>query len=285
MKAYNPTTPSRRHITGINFRDVLTGPAGRGKAKPEKKLTKGFRRSVGRNSAGRITVRHKGGGAKRLYRQIDFKYDKRDIPAVIKSIEYDPNRSGFIALAVYADGEKRYILAPAKVKTGDKIISSEKAEVKAGNRLPLEKIPVGTFVYNIELKPGSGAKLGRAAGNYAEIIAHDRDYALLKLPSGETRRVPEKAWASVGSVSNEEYRLITIGKAGRSRWLGKRPTVRGSAMNPVDHPLGGGEGRSGAGMRRPKNLWGKGIRGVKTRKVKKYSDSFIISRRKNRKKK
>ncbi len=285
MKRYKPTTPSRRHMTGINYRDVLTYPAGRCKSKPEKSLTKGFKRAKGRNSAGRITVRHKGGGSKRLYRQISFKYDKRDVPATIKTIEYDPNRSGFIALVVYADGEKRYVLAPGRVKVGDKIISSEKAEVKEGNSLPLSKIPVGSFVYNIELKPDGGAKIGRSAGNYAEIIAHDKNYALLKLPSGETRKVLEKAWASIGQVSNEEYRLITIGKAGRSRWMGKRPTVRGSAMNPVDHPFGGGEGKAGAGMRRPKNKWGKGVRGVKTRKKKKYSNVFIVSRRKKKKKK
>jgi len=277
IKKYKPTTPSRRHMTGIDYRGVLT------RTDPEKSLTTGFKRSKGRNSAGRITVRHKGGGAKRLYRQIDFKYDKYDIPATIKSIEYDPNRSGFIALAVYADGEKRYVLASDKTKMGDKFLVSEKAEVKTGNRLPLSKIPVGTFVYNIELKPGAGARLGRSAGNYAEVIAHDKEYALLKLPSSETRKVPEKAWASVGQVSNSEHRLVVLGKAGRSRWLGIRPTVRGSAMNPVDHPLGGGEGRSGAGMRRPKNKWGKGVRGVKTRKVKKYSSVFIVSRRKKKK--
>lgn len=264
-------------MTGINYREVLTA------SKPQKNLTKGFKRAKGRNSAGRITVRHKGGGSKRLYRDIDFKYGKNDIPAVVKTIEYDPNRSGFIALVAYADGEKRYILAPAQIKPGDKIIASEKAEIKPGNRLPLEKLPVGTFVYNIELKPESGAKLGRSAGNYAEVIAHDKQYAMIKLPSGEVRKVPEKAWASIGQVSNSEHRLVVIGKAGRSRWMGIRPTVRGSAMNPVDHPFGGGEGRAGAGMRRPKNKWGKGVRGVKTRKSKKYSNIFIISRRKKKK--
>ena len=264
-------------MTGISYREVLTA------SKPQKSLTKGFKRAKGRNSAGRITVRHKGGGSKRLYREIDFKYEKKDIPAVVKTIEYDPNRSGFIALVVYADGEKRYILAPAQIKPGDKIIASEKAEIKPGNKLPLGKMPVGTFVYNIELKPGSGAKLGRSAGNYAEVIAHDKQYAMLKLPSGEVRKVSERAWASIGQVSNSEHRLVVIGKAGRSRWMGIRPTVRGSAMNPVDHPFGGGEGRAGAGMRRPKNKWGKGIRGVKTRKIKKYSNVFIISRRKKKK--
>lgn len=277
MKKYSPTTPSRRQMTGISYRNVLT------RAEPEKGLTKGFKRAMGRNSAGRITTRHKGGGSKRLYRDVDFKYDKYDIPATVKSIEYDPYRSGLIALVAYADGEKRYILAPNNIKVGEKIIASEKAEAKAGNRLPLGKISVGTFVYNVELKPMSGAKLARAAGNYLEVLAHDQDYALLKMPSGEIRKIPEKAWASIGQVSNEEHKLMVIGKAGRSRWMGIRPTVRGSAMNPCDHPFGGGEGRQGAGMRRPKNKWGKGIRGVKTRKPKKYSNIFIVQRRKKKK--
>jgi large subunit ribosomal protein L2 len=276
MKQYKPTTSSRRQMTGISFRGVLTAK------EPLKKLTKGKKRAVGRNSFGRITVRHKGAGAKRLYREIDFKYDKKEIPATINSVEYDPNRSGFISLVTYADGEKKYVLLPAGLRPGDKIITSQKAELKVGNRLPLSNIPVGTFVYNIELKPGGGAKLVRSAGNYAEIIAHEKEYATIKLPSTEIRKVPEKAWASIGQVSKEESKLMVIGKAGRSRWLGVRPTVRGSAMNPVDHPFGGGEGRSGAGMRRPKNLWGKGVRGVKTRKRKKYSDIFIISRRKKK---
>jgi len=279
MKKYKPTTPSRRHLTGISFRDVLTA------AKPEKSLTKGRKRHVGRNSAGRITVRHKGGGAKRVFRDIDFKYEKKNIPAVVKTIEYDPNRSGFIALLFYADGEKRYILAPGKMKVGDKIMVSENADVKAGNRLPLEKIPVGTFVYNIELKPDGGAKMGRAAGNYAEVAALDGDKTLLKLPSGEMRTVLGKCWASIGQVSKDEHKLMNIGKAGRSRWLGIRPTVRGSAMNPVDHPYGGGEGRQGRGLRRAKSLWGKPTGGQKTRKPKKYSNIFIVSRRKNKKSK
>jgi large subunit ribosomal protein L2 len=279
MKKYKPTSPSRRHLTGISFRDVLTA------TKPEKSLTRGRKRHVGRNSAGRITVRHKGGGVKRVYRDVDFKYDKINIPATVKSIEYDPNRSGFIALLFYADGEKRYILAPGQMKVGNKIMVSENADIKAGNRLPLGKIPVGTFVYNIELKPQGGAKIGRAAGNYAEVAAHDGDNALLKLPSGEVRMVLGKCWASVGQVSKEDYKLTNIGKAGRSRWLGIRPTVRGSAMNPVDHPYGGGEGRQGRGTRRAKSLWGKLTGGQKTRKPKKYSNIFIVSRRKNKKNK
>ncbi len=276
MKSYKPTSPSRRQMTGTSFRGILTSK------EPEKSLTKGGKRAVGRNSFGRITVRHKGGGAKRLYRQIDFKYDKKDISAIVQSIEYDPNRSGFIGLVSYLDGEKRYVLLPAGLNSKDKIISSEKAEVKTGNRLPLAKIPVGAFIYNIEIKPNGGAKLVRSAGNYAELIAHDKDFALIKLPSTEIRKIPEKAWASIGQISKEEHKLRVIGKAGRSRWLGIRPTVRGSAMNPCDHPFGGGEGRQGAGMRRPKNLWGKGVRGVKTRKRKKYSNIFIVNRRKKK---
>ena len=276
MKSYRPTTPSRRHMSVISYRNVLT------RAEPEKNLTKGFKRGTGRNSAGRITVRHKGGGVKRSYREIDFQYDKKEIPAIIKSVEYDPNRSGFIALVSYADGAKRYTLLPAGVKVGDRIIVSEKADIKAGNRLPLKNIPVGAFIYNIEILPGSGAKLVRSAGSFAELSAHDGGYALIKMPSSEVRRVHESAWASIGQVSNEEYKLRNIGKAGRSRWLGIRPTVRGSAMNPVDHPLGGGEGRQPRGMSRVKNMWGKGIRGVKTRTPKKYSNVFIVSRRKKK---
>lgn len=277
VKVYKPTTKSRRSMTGIDYRKVLT------RQDPAKSLTKGFKRAVGRNSAGRITTRHKGGGAKRLYRLVDFKYNKINVPAKIDSIEYDPNRSGFIGLLVYSDGEKRYTLLPGGLKPGDKIFASETAEIKPGNKLPLKKIPVGSFVYNIEVKPGSGAKLARSAGNYAELIAQDREYALLKLPSGEVRKILGEAWAAVGQVSNDEHRLVSFGKAGRSRKKGIRPTVRGSAMNPVDHPFGGGEGRQGAGMRRPKNLWGKGIRGVKTRRKNKYSNYLIISRRKKKK--
>jgi large subunit ribosomal protein L2 len=275
MKKYRPTTPSRRHMTGVSYKDVLTA------SKPEKSLTKGFKRSVGRNSSGRITTRHKGSGHKRLYRDVDFKFDKIDIPFTVKTVEYDPNRTGFIGLVAYRDGEKRYMLLPKGVKAGDSLIVSEKAPIKPGNRLKLKNITVGTFVYNIELKPMAGARLARSAGNYAEVIAKDSGFAHIKLPSSEVRRVPEDAWASVGEVSNEESRLVNIGKAGRSRWLGIRPTVRGSAMNPVDHPYGGGEGRSGRGMRRAKSKWGKptGI-GQKTRKPKKYSNKLIVSRRK-----
>lgn len=276
MKHYKPTTPSRRHMSTVSYRNVLT------RAEPEKSLTKGFKRGVGRNSAGRITVRHKGGGVKRSYREIDFKYDKKNIPATVSSVEYDPNRSGFISLLVYADGAKKYMLLPAGVKVGDKIIASDNAEIKPGNRLPLKKIPVGSLIYNIETLPNSGAKIVRSAGSFAELLAHDNNYALIKMPSSEVRKISMEAWASVGQVSNEEFKLRNIGKAGRSRWLGIRPTVRGSAMNPVDHPYGGGEGRQGAGTRRPKNMWGRGTRGVKTRSPKKYSNVFIVSRRKKK---
>jgi len=276
MKNYRPTSPSRRQMTSVTYRGVLTA------SKPEKSLTKGFKRHVGRNNQGRITTRHKGGGHKRSYREIDFIYNKKDIPAFVKTIEYDPNRSGFIALVFYKDGEKRYILAPKTVKVGDEIIVSEKAPLKPGNRLFLRNIPVGTFVYNIEIKSGGGAKIARSAGVFAQVMANNEGYTHLKIPSGEIRKVPENCFASVGEVSNEEYRLVNIGKAGRSRWLGKRPTVRGSAMNPVDHPYGGGEGRQGRGTKRPKTMWGKVTGGRKTRHPKKYSNRLIVFRRKKK---
>lgn len=275
MKKYKPTTPSRRHMTTVSYRGVLT------KKKPEKSLTRGFKRSMGRNNQGRITTRHKGGGHKRLYREIDFKYDKQDIPAKITSIEYDPNRSAFIGLAVYNDGEKRYVIVPKSVKPGDSFIVSEKAPVKTGNRLPLRVIPVGTYVYNIEIKPGNGAKLVRSAGSFGQVVANDMGYTNIKMPSSEIRKIPDSAWACIGEVSNSEHKLQNYGKAGRSRWKGIRPTVRGSAMNPVDHPYGGGEGRQGRGTRRAKSKWGKPTgKGQKTRKPKKYSNMWIVSRRK-----
>jgi large subunit ribosomal protein L2 len=262
-------------MSTISYGEVLTA------SQPQKSLTSGFRRAVGRNSFGRITTRHKGSGHKRLWREVDFVYNKKDVPAKISTVEYDPNRSGFISLAVYADGEKRYVMMPKSLKVGDSFLVSEKAEVKTGNRLPLKNIPIGTFVYNIELKPGGGGKIARAAGNYAEVIAHDAGYAHVKMPSSEVRKIIETAWASVGEISNEENRLVNIGKAGRSRWLGIRPTVRGTAMNPVDHPYGGGEGRSGRGTRRAKSIYGKPTgKGQKSRRAKKYSNIFIVSRRK-----
>lgn len=247
---------------------------------PEKALTFGYKRQAGRNSRGRITTRHQGGGAKRLWRIIDFKYDKLDIPAKVASLEYDPNRTGLIALVIYRDGEKRYILAPQGMKIGDQIIASAAAPVEIGNRLPLRKIPVGTFVYNVELAQGRGAQLVRSAGAGAVVLAQEGEYTNLKLPSGEIRKVRSENWASIGAISNPEHMFMTVGKAGRSRHLGIRPTVRGTAMNPRDHPHGGGEGRTLVGRRRgPATPWGKPARGVKTRKQKK-SDMFILSRRK-----
>ncbi len=273
MKTYNPTTPSRRGMVTINYKEKLSGHT------KTKSLVHGVKRSVGRNNVGRITTRHKGGGNKRLYRDVDFVYDKKNIPAKIASIEYDPNRTAFIALANYADGEKRYVIAPKTAKVGDTFIVSEKAPLTPANRLPLKFIPVGTFVYNVELKPGGGAKIARSAGIFAQIVANADGTTSLKMPSTEIRKVSELSWATIGEVSNDEWHLVNFGKAGRSRWMGIRPTVRGSAMNPVDHPYGGGEGRQGRGTRRPKTLWGKVTGGRKSRKPKKYSNPFIVSRR------
>jgi len=262
-------------MTGINYREVLSGD------KPTKALLKGKKKNAGRNNQGRITTRHKGGGVKRKFRDIDFLYNKKDIPARVETIEYDPNRSGFIARVVYMDGERRYILAPKSVKVDDTIVTSAEAKPTPGNRLPLKKIPSGTFIYNLELKPEGGAKIVRSAGNYAELQSHDGGYAQVKLPSGEIRRIVDTAWASIGSVSNEEHNLVNVGKAGRARRLGRRPTVRGSAMGAHDHPHGGGEGRAGRGHRRQRTKWGKPAgKGQKTRTPKKYSNKFIVSRRK-----
>lgn len=261
-------------MSGINFREVLSGN------RPEKSLTKGFRRGSGR-AGGFITTRHKGGGHKRTYRFVDFKMDKYDVPFTIKTVEYDPNRSGFIGLAQYADGEKRYVLLHNKARIGDTYIVSEKANPTPGNRLPLGNLLVGTFVYNIELKHKGGAKLARSGGDYAEILAKDGGYVDVKLPSTEVRKVPANAWATIGEVSNNENRLVNLGKAGRSRWLGIRPTVRGTAQNPVDHPHGGGEGRQGRGRRRAISVYGKPTgKGQKSRRSKKYSNKFIVRRRK-----
>ncbi|HEY4493811.1 MAG TPA: 50S ribosomal protein L2 [Candidatus Paceibacterota bacterium] len=279
MKTYKPTSKSRRQMSNINYREFLTTST------PEKSLTRGFRRAVGRNSQGRITTRHKGSGHKKLYRDVDFLYDKRDIPATIKSVEYDPNRSAFIGLAVYKDGEKRYVILPKSVRPGATFIVSEKAPLETGNRLPLRNIPVGTFVYNVELKPKGGAIIARSAGIFAQVVANAEGYTNIKMPSTEVRKVSEECYASVGSVSNDEHHLENYGKAGRSRWKGIRPTVRGTAMNPVDHPYGGGEGRQGRGTKRPKTMWGKVTGGRKTRTPKKYSNVFIVSRRKTGKNK
>jgi large subunit ribosomal protein L2 len=277
MKKYKPTTDGRRGMSVPSYRNTLTT------SKPEKSLTKGFRRGTGRNNQGRITTRHKGGGVKRNYRDIDFKYNKIDIPAKIASVEYDPNRSGFICLAVYADGEKRYVLAPKGIKVGDKFIVSNETPVEKGNRMMLKNIPVGTFVYNVEIKPMGGAKMARSAGSFLQVVANDDGYTSLKMPSTEVRKVPDTCFACIGTVSNDEWKLTNIGKAGRNRHRGIRPTVRGSVMNPVDHPHGGGEGRQGIGLRRgPKTRQGKLAYGVKTRTPKKYSNKLIVSRRKTK---
>ncbi len=275
MKTYKPTTKSRRFMTTLPYRELLSGDT------PHKPLLKSKKRRGGRNAFGRITTRHQGGGHKRRLRAIDFSYNKKNIPATIETVEYDPFRSAFIGLALYKDGERRYVILPKEVKVGSTFIVSETAPLRAGNRLPLGKIPVGTFIYNIELSPGTGASLVRSAGNFAEVVAHDAGYAQVKLPSTEIRRVSDLCWASIGAVGNEEYNLVVIGKAGRSRWMGIRPTVRGTAMNPVDHPHGGGEGKQGRGLRRAKSMWGKPTgKGQKTRTPKKYSNVFIVSRRK-----
>ncbi len=259
----------------VRYGDLLSGHT------PQKSLTFGNARRVGRNNAGRISVRHKGGGHKRLFRDVDFSYNKINIPYTIKSVEYDPNRTGFIGLAVYHDGEKRYVLLPRNVRVGDVCITSETADIKPGNRTMLKEIPVGTFVYNVELKPKGGAKIARSAGNFVQVVAKDAGFVDLKMPSTEIRKVKETCFASIGEVSNEEKRLESYGKAGKSRWKGIRPTVRGTAQNPVDHPYGGGEGRQGRGRRRAISLWGKPTgKGQKSRRSKKYSNKFIVSRRK-----
>lgn len=260
-------------MTGIDFSQLT-------KKKPEKKLLKYIKRRVGRGSSGRITIRHKGGGVKKLYRIIEFSQTKMDLPAKVISLEYDPNRTAFIALIEYRDGEKQYIIAPQELKTGKEIIFSESAPLNKGNRLKLKNILVGTDVYNVELEPGRGGKIVRSAGSSAQVLAQDGNYTNLKMPSGEIRKFKGDCFASVGMVSNPENRFYTIGKAGKSRLKGRRPHVRGSAMNPVDHPHGGGEGRQPIGLKHPKTPWGKPALGVKTRKRKKHSNKLIIQRRK-----
>jgi large subunit ribosomal protein L2 len=277
MKSYRPTSAGRRDSSVINYKEKL----GSNSQKPFKALTKGKRSTGGRNSFGRTTNLYRGAGNKRTYRAVDFKFDKKDIPAVIETIEYDPFRSGFIALVLYKDGERRYVLVPQNMKVGDEFVVSETAKPKLGNRLPLGKIPVGTFVYAVEIKPGTGASLARSAGNYAEVVAHDAGYTQVKLPSSEIRKVLSTAWASIGEVSNEEYRLVRVGKAGRARHMGQRPKNRGSARNAVDHPHGGGEGRSPRGHKRSRTKQGRPTgKGQKTRSPKKYSNKLIVSRRK-----
>jgi len=262
-------------MTTLPYKELLSGD------RPMKSLLKAKKSQSGRNAFGRITVRHQGGGHKKRLRDVDFAYDKKNIPAKVETIEYDPYRTGFIARALYADGARRYVLAPKDLKVGDTFIIGEAVPVKVGNRLPLSKIPTGTFVYNIELKLGGGSRMVRSAGTFAEVVAHDGGYAQIKLPSTEIRKIIDTCYASIGAVGNENSRLVKFGKAGRSRWMGIRPTVRGTAMNPVDHPHGGGEGRQGRGLRRAKSMWGKPTgKGQKTRTPKKYSNSFIVSRRK-----
>jgi large subunit ribosomal protein L2 len=277
MKQYKPTSAGRRDGSVIEYKKKLTST----KSNPLKKLTKGKRSTGGRNGYGRTTTLNRGGGNKNTYRLVDFRYDKKDIPARVETIEYDPNRTGFIALIVYADGERRYILVPQGVQQNDEVITSATAKPKVGNRLPLGAIPVGTFIYNVEIKPGAGARFARSAGNYAEVVAQDSGYTLVKMPSTEVRKIISTAWASIGAVSNEEYRLVDLGKAGRARHRGLRPKTRGSAKNAVDHPHGGGEGRAPRGHRRARTKQGRPTgKGQKTRSPKKYSNVFIVSRRK-----
>ncbi|MDP6853360.1 MAG: 50S ribosomal protein L2 [Candidatus Marinimicrobia bacterium] len=269
-----PDTPSRRYMSVSTFEEIT-------KSKPERKLTTALRKSGGRNNLGRITSRRRGGGHKRRYRIIDFKRNKFDAAGIIEAIEYDPNRSPRIALVAYDDGEKRYIIAPDGIKVGDKVISSIESQIpfKNGNAMPIGKVPEGLLIHNIELKPGKGAQMARSAGSYARIMASEGGMVTLKLPSGEMRMVSENCLATIGTVGNKSHENITIGKAGRSRWLGKRPKVRGVAMNPVDHPHGGGEGRTSGG-RHPVSPWGTPAKGFRTRKKNKVSDRYIVKRRK-----
>jgi len=277
IKEYKPTSPGRRWGSVSQFYEIT-------RKKSEKRLVVGLKKNSGRNNQGKITVRHKGGGAKRKYRLIDFKRDKEEIPADVASIEYDPNRSARIALLHYRDGEKRYIIAPTDLRKGDEVISGENVPLKVGNALPLRRIPEGSFIYNIELNKGGGGQLVRSAGTFAQILANEGKYAQIKLPSGEVRLISLECKATLGRVSNVDYENVTIGKAGKSRWLGRRPKVRGSAMNPIDHPHGGGEGRSGPG-RHPVTPWGVPTKGKITRKKGKPSDKLIIQGRKKKKRK
>ena len=271
IKTYKPTSPGVRFMTRLDSEAIT-------KSAPEKSLTKGISRSGGRNNQGRETLRFRGGGHKRRYRNIDFKRDKREIPAHVASIEYDPNRSANIALLVYADGEKRYILAPVGVSVGTTLIAAEKAEIIPGNALPLNNIPLGSTVHNVELKPGHGGQMVRAAGASAQLMAKEGKYATLRLPSGEMRMVLRTCWATIGQVGNVDHGNVSIGKAGRTRWSGRRPHVRGTAMNPIDHPHGGGEGRTKGG-RHPVSPWGQPTKGYKTRRNKRTT-RFIVKRRK-----
>ena len=272
IKMYKPTGNARRNMSVTDYSELS-------KVAPERSLLVSLKKNSGRNSYGRITVRHRGGGQRRKYRVIDFKRDKFDIPAQVASVEYDPNRSAFIALLQYEDGEKRYILQPAGLKVGDTVVAGTGADIKAGNALPLTNIPTGTFIHNVELYPGRGGQLARAAGNSAQLMAKEGVYALLRLPSGELRNVPVNCMATIGQVGNLDHENVKVGKAGRKRHMGWRPTVRGSVMNPCDHPHGGGEGRAPIGRPGPVTPWGKPALGYKTRKTKKTSDKLIIKRR------
>ncbi|MDR2302287.1 MAG: 50S ribosomal protein L2 [Deltaproteobacteria bacterium] len=271
IKEVKPTSPGRRAQTYPTFEEITA-------TKPEKSLVKPLPSTGGRNNLGRITTRFRGGGHKRMYRVIDFKRDKLEVPARVVSIEYDPNRGARIALLFYKDGAKRYILAPQHLKVNDTVVSSSSADIKPGNSLPLISIPLGTLIHNVEMKPGKGGQLARGAGNYAQLMAKEGAYALLKLPSGETRKILATCRATIGQVGNQDHNSVSLGKAGRSRHLGRRPHVRGVAMNPVDHPLGGGEGRSSGG-RHPVSPWGMPTKGYKTRKKNKPSNKFIVKRR------
>ncbi len=274
LKTYRPTTPSRRGAVSTTFEE-LTG------SRPEKSLVAPLKRSGGRNSRGKITVRRRGGGAKRSYRIVDFKRDKLGVPGKVATIEYDPNRSARIALIHYADGEKRYILHPEKLKVGDRVEAGPDAEIKVGNALPLSHIPTGTQVHNIEMQPGMGGKIVRSAGLSAQVLAKETNYTLIRLPSGEVRRILSRSMATVGEVGNSDNKNVKLGKAGKKRHLGRRPSVRGSAMTPRDHPHGGGEGRSSVGMPGPKTPWGKPALGYKTRRNRR-TDNMIVRRRGNR---
>ena len=273
IRKYKPTTNGRRNMTSLDYAEITTN-------KPEKSLLAPVKRKGGRNNQGKITVRHHGGGHKRQYRVIDFKRNKDGIPARVATIEYDPNRSANIALVNYADGEKRYILAPKGLEVGMTIVSGPEADIKAGNALPLQNIPMGTTIHNIEMKPGKGGQLVRSAGTSAQLLGKEGKYVIVRLQSGEVRLILGVCRATIGEVGNEQHELVNIGKAGRNRWLGKRPTVRGSVMNPNDHPHGGGEGRTPIGRKSPMSPWGKPTLGYKTRNKKNKSDKLIIRRRK-----
>lgn len=277
LRVFRPITPGTRFYSVSSFDEITTD-------KPYKKLVVPLKKTGGRNNTGRITSRHRGGGHKRNYRIIDFKRNKFDIPATVLTIEYDPNRTARIALLQYKDGEKRYILAPDKIKVGDTILTGADAEFKDGNALPLKRIPAGLFIHNIEMKPGKGGQLVRSAGNAAQLVANEGKFAQIKLPSGEIRMIPNNCYATLGTVSNTDHFNISYGKAGRTRWFGVRPQTRGMAMNPVDHPMGGGEGtsKSGGGRLHPRSPWGKNAKGLKTRKKKKQSSKYIVSSRKKK---